>query len=91
MSMQPTEESLLEFPCDFSIKAMGRAEPGFDILVVELVRRHVPDIREGAISSRASKGGKWVSITVTITAESKAQLDAIYLDLSAHEKIVMTL
>jgi len=85
------EETLLEFPCEFHIKAMGRAEPEFELLVVELIRRHVPDLHEGAVRNRPSKGGKWVSVTVTIQAESKAQLDAIYMDLSAHEKVVMAL
>lgn len=85
------EETLLEFPCDFPIKVMGRAEPGFDTMVVEMVRKHCPDLREGAVISRPSKGGKWVSVTVVLQAQSKAQLDAIYLDLTAHEKVVMAL
>ncbi len=85
------EESLLEFPCNFSIKAMGKAEPDFELLIVELVRRHAPDIHEGAVRSRASRGGKWISVTITLRAESKAQLDAIYMDLSAHEKVFMAL
>ena len=89
--MQTPEESLLTFPCDFPIKVMGRAEPGFDLLVVELVRRHAPDLTEGAVTSRESQGGKWISVTVMLRAESKAQLDAIYLDLTAHEKVVMAL
>ncbi len=89
--MSDNQETLLEFPCDFPIKVMGRAEPGFDSLVVELVRRHAPDLNEEAVSSRPSKGGKWVSVTVTLRAESKAQVDAIYLDLTAHEKVVMAL
>lgn len=89
--MNQEEETLLEFPCDFPIKVMGRAEPGFDSLVVEMVRRHAPDLREGAVTSRSSKGGKWISVTVVLRAESKSQLDAIYLDLTAHEKVVMAL
>ncbi len=89
--MSDRDETLLKFPCDFPIKVMGRAEPGFDALVVELVRRHAPDLRDNAVSSRPSKGGKWVSVTVTLRAESKSQLDAIYLDLTAHEKVVMAL
>ncbi len=89
--MEGENETLLEFPCDFSVKAMGRDEPGFDVLVLELVRHHAPDIHEGAVRTRSSKGGKWVSVTVTLRAESKAQLDAIYLDLTAHEKVVMAL
>jgi putative lipoic acid-binding regulatory protein len=89
--MHERNESLLKFPCDFSIKAMGKAEPDFDLLVYELVRRHAPDIHEGSVRSRPSKGGKWVSVTITVRARSKDQLDAIYMDLSAHEKIVMAL
>ena len=88
---QPNKSSLLEFPCRFPIKAMGRAEPGFDSLVVEIVRRHAPDLHEGAVISRPSKAGKWVSVTVTIEATSKAQLDAIYQALSDHDKVVMAL
>jgi uncharacterized protein len=89
--MSDTEETLLEFPCDYLLKVMGRAEPGFDSLVVELVRKHAPDLKEGAVSSRPSKGGNWVSVSITLRAESKSQLDAIYLDLTAHEKVVMAL
>ncbi|MEJ2618876.1 MAG: DUF493 domain-containing protein [Candidatus Thiodiazotropha sp.] len=85
------EETLLEFPCNFPIKVMGKAEPGFEAMVVELISRHASGITETAVNSRNSKGGKWVSVTVTLRAESKAQLDAIYLDLSAHKKVVMAL
>ena len=44
-----TEETLFEFPCQFPIKAMGKANIELDILVVEIVRRHVPDITEGSV------------------------------------------
>ncbi len=85
------EETLLEFPCSFAIKAMGKATPDFDALIVEIVRRHVPDLHESAVKSRPSSGGKWLSVTVTITATSKSQLDAIYQELTDHERVVMAL
>ncbi len=85
------EDTLLEFPCDFSIKAMGLATPDFDALVVEIVRRHAPDLGEGAVQCRASKEGKYLSVTVTITATSKQQLDSIYQDLTDHELVLMSL
>ncbi len=84
-------ETLLEFPCRFPIKAMGRAGAGFDLLVVEIVRRHVPNLDEGAVALRESRGGKWVSVTVVLEATSRDQLDAIYLDLTAHERVVWAL
>ncbi len=84
-------DTLLKFPCTFPIKAMGRSEAGFDDLVVEIVRRHAPDLREGAVKTRASRQGRWVSVTVTIQATSKGQLDAIYQALTDHEKVVMCL
>ncbi|MGD8911423.1 MAG: DUF493 domain-containing protein [Candidatus Thiodiazotropha sp.] len=89
--MSENEETLLKFPCDFPIKVMGKAEPGFEAMVVELVSRHTDELLETAINSRLSKGGKWVSVTITLRAQSKTQLDAIYQDLSAHEKVVMAL
>lgn len=89
--MPQDQETLLEFPCRFPIKAAGKAGQDFDTLVVEIVRRHAPDLNEGAIATRQSSGGKWVSVTVVIEATSKAQLDAIYRDLSAHDKVVWAL
>jgi len=84
-------EGLLEFPCDFPIKAMGLQGDDFDLLVVQMVRRHVPDLAEGAVSVRTSTKGKYLSVTVTVRASSQAQLDAIYLDLSAHERVLVAL
>jgi len=85
------EETLLEFPCEFSIKTMGKSDPHFEKEVTEIVLKHVPDLYDGAVSSRPSKGGKWIAVTITITATSKAQLDAIYIDLSSFNKVVMSL
>lgn len=84
-------ESLLSFPCQFSIKAMGKNQADFDLLVVEIVRRHVADIREGAVTNRASKGGNYTSVTVTIEATSREQLDAIYQGLTDHPDVLMAL
>lgn len=81
------QETLLEFPCEFAIKAMGETSEDLDQIVVEIIRRHVDDIAEGAISRRQSSGGKFTSITVTIRATSKPQLDAIYQELSSHQRI----
>jgi len=79
------------FPCRFPIKAMGMADPGFDELVVQIVRHHAPDIAEGAVTSRLSKGSKYLAVTVVIEASSKDQLNAIYRELTAHEKVIMAL
>lgn len=86
MSEQETD-TLIEFPCEFPIKAMGPANVGLDEIVVSIVRGHVEDIKEGNINTKHSSGGKFTSITVTITATSKRQLDAIYQQLSDHEHV----
>lgn len=87
---QPSE-SLFEFPCDFPLKVMGVAADDFDALVVAIVRKHVNDLCEGAITAKQSRKGKYVSITVTIQAQSQEQLDRIYTELSSHERILMVL
>ena len=84
-------ESILEFPCQFPIKAMGKTSSKLDILIVEIIQRHVQDIPEGALLSRPSKNGKYTSITITIEATSKHQLDAIYQELSDHPDVLMAL
>lgn len=85
------EETLLEFPCSFSIKAMGKDEDNFDAHVTTLVRRHVSGLSEGAVKTRPSKNGNFISVTVTITATSKKQLDDIYHDLTADQRVMMAL
>lgn len=85
------ERELLRFPCDFPIKVMGEAEPGFEALVVGIVRRHAPDLGEGAVSVRGSRGGRYLAVTLIVRAESRAQLDAIYRELSAHPRVLMSL
>ncbi len=87
----PSSTSLLEFPCEFPIKVMGLASHDFDDLVVEIVRRHITDLQEGAVRAKPSGAGKYVSLTVTVQAESQGQLDALYMELSAHERILMVL
>jgi len=91
MTDQPADNMGFDFPCDYAVKAMGLAEPGFDALVVEIVRRHCPDLAEGAVSSRPSRTGKYLSVTVSIQARSHDQLNAIYADLSAHKKVLSRL
>lgn len=89
--MSDEEETLLEFPCDFPIKAFGKQNDNFDAFIVELVRRHVPDLGEGAVTTNASKTGKYLCVTVMIHATSKAQIDAIYQALTDEKRVVMAL
>ncbi len=89
--VEKEEDSIMKFPCEFPIKVMGAAEENFDMLVVNIVRKHAPDLTEGAVKSRKSKEGRFISITVTVQAESRQQLDNIYMDLTAHEKVLMAL
>ncbi len=86
-----SEETLLEFPCQFPIKAMGKADIELDLLIIEIVRRHVIDISEGAVTTRPSKDGNYIAVTVIIKATSKQQLDAIYQDLTDHPHVLMAL
>ncbi len=83
------EASLMKFPCSFPIKAMGIARDDFDSLVVSIVRKHYPDVTGGAVKTRPSRQGKYISVTVTIEAQSREQLDNIYLELTAHERVLM--
>ncbi len=84
-------ESPLKFPCEFPIKAMGKADCDLDITVVEIVRRHAPNLAEGAIKTRTSGQGNYLSVTVVVRATSRAQLDAIYQDLVDCDDVIMAL
>jgi len=87
----PKEQKLLDFPCDFPIKMMGREQPEFRDAAVALVERHTGKIRSDAIRTALSRNGNFLSITITIKARNQQQLDDIYSDLSAHQEILVAL
>lgn len=86
-----SEDTLLQFPVDFPIKIMGERRDGFAQAMVELVLRHAPDFRPETIEMRASRNGTYLSVTVMVRATSKAQLDALYREITAHPWVKMAL
>ena len=86
-----SEETLLEFPCAFPIKAMGRNAKGFQDLVSEIVFRHANLFDGQEVKARASGNGNFLSVTITVEALSREQLDNIYQDLTDCEQILMAL
>lgn len=86
-----SEESLLKFPCAFPIKAMGRTADHFAQTVVDVVLRHAPDFDASTVEMRSSSAGNYLSVTCTITATSRRQLDDLYRDLSSHPLVSMVL
>ena len=86
-----SDDSPLEFPCEFPIKMMGRDTPEFRAIARALVEKHAGDVDDGAVRAALSRNGNFVSITVTITATSREQLDAIYREVTAHEDVLMAL
>ncbi len=85
------DQSLLQFPCDFPIKIIGDGGPEFGPMVLELVRRHHPDLDETRISIRASRTRRYQSMTVMVAARDRDHLDALYQELSGHPQIRMVL
>jgi uncharacterized protein len=85
------KDTLFEFPTEYPLKVAGKNSPGFEKTVIEMVSRHVPDFDHATVTARESKGGKYLAVSVSFTAQSKAQLDAIYQDLTDHVDIVWAL
>ena len=86
-----TEDSPFVFPCSFPIKVFGPAVPEFRERVLALIREHAPDVDEHAVRENLSRGGRYLSMTVTIEAKDRGQLDAIYRSLTACELVTMAL
>ena len=86
-----SDETLLEFPCEFPIKIMGRESPEFQALARALVEKHTGPLNEDAIKSSLSRNGSFVSVTVTVVAQSQQQLDDIYREVTANEDVLMAL
>jgi len=85
------EDSLIEYPCDFPLKVFGEAQPGFAQAVAAVVLAHAPDFDAASIEMRSSSKAKYISLTCTIRATSREQLDNLYRDLTSHPMVKMVL
>lgn len=85
------KDTLLEFPCDFPIKIFGETREGFANAMLEIVLRHAPDFDAASMEIRASRTGKYLSLTCTIRATSRRQLDDLYREISGHPMVRMAL
>lgn len=83
--------SALVFPTDFPIKIMGHNRLEFEPQMIAIVRAHAPDLDVHTVEVRQSRGGNYLSLTVTVRARSRAQLDAIYRDLTRHPLVKVVL
>ena len=84
-------ESLIEYPTDFPIKVMGRREPRLVQTIIQIVQRHAPDFDPASVEMRTSKKNSYLSVTCTVRATSREQLDALYQELCDHPSVVMVL
>ena len=89
--MPDQDSPVLAFPCQFPIKIMGLTQKGFAQAVIEVVLRHAPDFDAATIEMRPSREGKYLSLTCTIRAVSRGQLDALYQELCDHPMVTMVL
>ncbi len=80
----PPEQSLITYPSDFPIKVMGVHHEDFVAAVLHIVQTHAPDFHPDKLEHRPSSGGKYLGLTVNVTATSREQLDNIYRGLTSH-------
>jgi putative lipoic acid-binding regulatory protein len=83
------EESLLKFPTELPVKVFGRNDPAFREAVVKIVEAHYGQAY--VLAEQQSAQASYLSFSITVRAESRAQVDALYRDLVAHELVLMAL
>ena len=91
MPMPDSDAPVLAFPCEFPIKVMGKTQAGYAQAVTEVVQRHAPDFDPATLEMRSSREGKYLSLTCTIRAVSREQLDELYRELCDHPMVTMVL
>lgn len=87
----PPERSLIEYPSAFPIKVMGLAAPGFAEAMVGIARQFDPGYDAATLEQRPSSGGRYLGLTLTVTATSREQLDELYRTLSTHPLVRVVL
>ncbi|WP_225782533.1 YbeD family protein [Xenophilus sp. Marseille-Q4582] len=85
------KDSLIEYPSAFPIKVMGANVDGFVHAVTQVAKAHDPGFDASTIELRDSKAGNYLGVTITVTATSREQLDALYQALSTHPMVKVVL
>ena len=85
------KESLIEYPSRFPIKVMGANVDGFVHAVTLIAKQFDPAFDAASVELRDSKGGKYLGVTITVTATSREQLDELYRTLSTHPMVKVVL
>lgn len=89
--VEMTKKTLMEFPCNFPLKIIGKTSSTFLQDITTIIRMHYPLTQDNAITSQMSKPGNYQSITAVVYAVDQLTLDALYQDLSRHPDIHMVL
>lgn len=84
-------ESLLEFPCDFPIKVMGKMQPDFAEAIVALMKELDEAFDAERVEMRPSSSGNYLGLTVIVRAKSRPHLDDIYRALTNHPMVKVVL
>ena len=87
----PPEQSLIEYPSRFPIKVMGVQADGFIEAISHVARQFDPEFDASTIEQRPSSGGKYLGLTITVTATSREQLDELYRTLTTHPMVKVVL
>ncbi len=87
----PRQESLIEYPSQFPIKVMGQKVEGLVTAITHIAHQFDPAFDAATIELRESKGGKYLGVTITVTATSREQLDELYRTLSTHPMVKVVL
>ena len=90
-ALPPRAQSLIEYPCDFPVKVMGLKADGFHEAICGIAARHDPFFEAAKVEVRDSSGGRYQGLTLTITATSREQLDALYRELTGHAMVKVVL
>jgi putative lipoic acid-binding regulatory protein len=89
--MSDSTDDLFQFPCDFPIKVMGRDTEAFRSMTLAIVERHAGPLEASQVTERPSSKGNFLALTYTIVARDRAQLDAIYQDLTSSGVVLVAL
>lgn len=85
------EESPIQFPCDFTIKVMGRSDSNFEKIALAIIKQHFPEFNQSLAQKKLSKDNNFLSLSITVYAKSKPQLDELYRELTSVKEILMVL
>ena len=83
--------AILEFPCCYPLRIIGFTDKDLPSRVSSIIKRHSPAFTSSNLEIRESRSSRFMSVRVSLQAQSASQVESICEDLLADRLVKLVI